>query len=303
MRPAAPERRFWAQAITSLSEFITASMSSGSLRSLVHIALTAGKKSSCRSAVRLTRVRTLLGCATAVASLVALLACRNEMRFLPGYLANVAPNVDGIVALDDGSTDGSHELLQSSPEVLEVLRVPPDRPRWDEVGNHRRLVAAALRHRADWLVCVDADERVERGFRARAERTIQSGRRLGRTAYAVQLRELWGSREHYRVDGVWGRKATARLFRARPDHEFDTRPLHAHKAPLQARDSGGRFPVADLIVYHLRMIRPEDRLARRRRYEALDPEARWQPGEGYAYLTDEEGLTLRSMRSGRRFVD
>lgn len=250
----------------------------------------------------LTRVRTLLGCATVVASLVALLACRDEMRFLPGYLANVAPNVDGIVALDDGSTDGSHELLQSSPEVLEVVRVPPDRPGWDEVGNHRRLVQAALRHGPDWLVCVDADERVERGFRARAERVIQSGRRLGHSAYAVQLRELWGSRERYRVDGVWGTKAPARLFRARPDHEFDTRPLHAHKAPLQARNDG-RFPVADLIVYHLRMIRPEDRLVRQRRYEALDPEARWQPREGYAYLTDEEGLELRRMGRGRGFVE
>ncbi len=30
--------------------------------------------------------------------LVALLACRDEMRFLPGYLANVAPQVDGILA-------------------------------------------------------------------------------------------------------------------------------------------------------------------------------------------------------------
>ena len=116
------------------------------------------------------------------------------MRFLPGYLASLAPNVDGIVALDDGSTDGSHELLQSSPHVLEVVRVPPDRPRWDEVGNHRRLVQAALRHAPDWLVSVDADERVERDFRARAERVIHRGHRSGHSAYAVRLRELWGSR-------------------------------------------------------------------------------------------------------------
>jgi hypothetical protein len=225
------------------------------------------------------------------------------MRFLPGYLASLAPNVDGIVALDDGSTDGTHELLQSSPHVLEVVRVPPDRPRWDEVGNHRQLVQAALRHAPDWLVSVDADERVERDFRTRAERVIRRGHRSGHSAYALRLRELWGSRKRYRIDGVWGNKAPARLFRARPDHEFDTRPLHAHKAPLQARDSQGRFPVADLIVYHLRMVRPEDRLARRRRYEALDPEARWQPREGYAYLTDEDGLRLRRMGRRRRFVE
>lgn len=235
--------------------------------------------------------------------LLAILPCRNEMRYLPGYVRNVGPQVDGIVALDDGSTDGSAEFLESRGEVLEVIRVPPGRPRWDEVGNHRRLVEAALRHGAEWIVSLDADERVERAFRPRAERVIWRGARFGHTAYAVKLRELWGSTERYRSDGTWGVKAPVRLFAARADHEFDERPLHSHKAPLQARSRSGRFPVADLEVYHLRMIRPEDRLARRRRYERLDPDARWQRLQGYAYLTDERGLALTPVGRGRRFVE
>ena len=105
-----------------------------------------------------------------------------------------------------------------------------------------------------------------------------------------------------RVDGVWGRKTAARLFRARADHAFDERPLHAHKAPLQARRLG-RFPIADLRVYHLRMLEEADRIARRRRYEALDPDARWQPGLGYAYLTDPSGLRLVAIPERRRFDD
>ncbi len=35
-----------------------------------------------------------------------------------------------------------------------------------------------------------------------------------------------------------------------------------------------------------------DRIARRDRYLALDPQARWQPGIGYDYLADERGLAL-----------
>jgi hypothetical protein len=234
--------------------------------------------------------------------LLALLAVRDEMRFVPGFLANVAPQVDGIVALDDGSRDGSGDYLAQLPAVLEVLRVPPDRPAWDEPGNHRALVAAGLRHGADWFIALDADERVERQFRPRAERVIRRGRLLGFSAYAVRLRELWDSRHAYRSDGRWRRKRPPRLFRARADHQFDPLPLHGAKAPLQARVLGA-FPVADLEVYHLRMIRRDDREARRDRYLALDPEARWQPGTGYAYLTDERGLRLRRVHPARDFEE
>jgi len=233
--------------------------------------------------------------------LLALLAVRDGMRHLPGLVRNVAPQVDGIVALDDGSSDGSAELLAACDSVLELLRVPPDRPAWDEVGNHRALVEVALRHDAEWILCVDADERLEQDFRERAERVIRRGRLFGYSAYAVRLRELWDDSGRYRVDGIWGRKAVARLFRARLDHEFDPAPLHGHKAPLQARRRG-RFPLADLEVYHLAMLRPEDRVARRRRYELADPERRWQ-AIGYEYLTDTRGLELRAVTPGRSWTD
>lgn len=223
------------------------------------------------------------------------------MHHLPGFVRNVAPQVDGIVALDDGSSDGSAELLAECDSVLELLRVPPGRPEWDEVGNHRALVAAALRHDAEWILCVDADERLERDFRERAERVIRRGRLLGYSAYAVRLRELWDEPSQYRSDGIWGRKAMARLFRAREDHQFDPAPLHGVKAPLQARRRG-RFPLADLNVYHLGMLRPEDRIARRRRYELADPERRWQR-IGYEYLTDTRGLELRGVTRGRSWTD
>lgn len=233
--------------------------------------------------------------------LLALLAVRDGMRHLPGFLRNVAPQVDGIVALDDGSSDGSAGFLAGHDAVLELLRNPPDRPVWDEVGNHRALVAAGLRHGAEWMLCVDADERLEREFRARAERVIARGRWLRYSAYAVRLRELWDAPTQFRGDGIWGRKMMARLFRARTDHQFDDRALHGHKAPLQAR-RGGRFPKADLTIYHLGMLRPEDREARRRRYREADPGNQWQ-AIGYDYLTDERGLVLQPVAPGRGFQD
>lgn len=232
--------------------------------------------------------------------LLAILAVRNQVEHLPDFIRNVAPQVDGIVALDDGSSDGSAEFLSSRPEVLEVLRVPPDRPRWEEMANHRALVTTAMRHGAQWILCLDADERIELAFRPRAERIIRRGRMVGVSAFAVHLRELWDSPYEYRVDGIWGQKTRARLFRPLPDQEFDTRELHGTKAPLQARRFG-IYPLASLNIYHLGMLRTEDRAARRRRYELADPEARWQPTLGYAYLTDVRGLQLQRIPHDRDY--
>jgi len=228
--------------------------------------------------------------------LLALLACRDEIAYLPSWLENVGPQVDGIVALDDASSDGSADLLESDPRVLEVIRRAHDRSAWDEVGNYRLLVDAARRHGGEWALSVDADERLERDFRARAERVIARGRPFGWRAYSVRLRELWDSADTYRSDGLWGRKRPERLFRLDPAAEMDPAELHAAKTPV-----GVRVIPADLQVSHLRMITPEDRLARRRRYERLDPHTRWQPDEGYAYLTDECGLELSPVPRRRGF--
>jgi GT2 family glycosyltransferase len=230
--------------------------------------------------------------------LIALVQFKDELRYLPGLFENLAPHVDGVVALDDGSTDGSAEYVAGRPEVLELL--PGLGGGWDEASNRERLIRAAWEHGADWLYGIDADERVERHFRARAERILARAEADGESAFYVRLRELWDAPDRVRVDGVWSRKLKACLFRARRDHAFDRREFHGHWAPRNDREDD-RFPIADLLVYHLRMVHADDRAARRARYEALDPEARWQ-SIGYAYLTSAEELVTAPLPYGRDFT-
>ncbi len=232
--------------------------------------------------------------------ILALLQFHNEMRYLPDYFRNVAPQVDGIIALDDGSTDGSGEFIAQQPAVQYLIRLAPRSPhRWDEPRNRRLLVEAALQYAPDWLIAVDADERLERRFRERAAAEIARAEQATYLAYAVTFRELWGGPDTYRADGLWGRKAQARFFKARPDHEFDPRPQHGHWAPLNSRHNGG-YPKANLIIYHLRMIHLEDRLARQAKYKRLDPGNHYQ-AMGYDYLTEEEGLRLQRLSAGREY--
>ncbi|MGE5234403.1 MAG: glycosyltransferase family 2 protein [Acidobacteriota bacterium] len=232
--------------------------------------------------------------------LLAVVHFRDEIRYLPDFLRNVAPQVDGIVALDDGSSDGSAELMAAHPAVLEVLRPAPRQPHsFDETRNRRLLCPAAARHGADWLIGVDADERLEDDFRRRAARAIARAERSGTTALSVIIREIWDDPRTWRADGAWGRKRHARLFRWRPDAVFDPRPLHGHWAPLDSQRDGG-FAEADVILYHLRMLRRADRVARRARWEAIDPRHEHQ-SIGYAHLTDETGLRLEPLPAGRGY--
>ena len=280
-----PRERWRLLATALLAPVATAAYSAGALRPAV-----AGG----------ARPRHRTGAAARPPRVLALLQCRDEMRFLPGYLENVGAQVDGIIALDDGSVDGSAELLAAHPAVLELLRNPPRAAReWDEPRNRRRLIETAMRHAPDWLVAVDADERLERGFRVRARREIARAACVGHLAYWVTLRELWNGPDTYRVDGIWGNKRRARFFKARPDAALDERALHGQWAPADSFREG-TSPMADVVIYHLRMIDPRDRAERQTRYQRLDPERRWQ-AIGYEYLTDETGLRLSRVSRRRRY--
>jgi hypothetical protein len=231
--------------------------------------------------------------------LLALVAFRDEMRFLPGLFENLAPQVDGVIALDDQSTDGSAEYVASQPLIAELLAVPPGaQGEIDDSRNQRRLTEAAWSHGADWLLGIDPDERVEREFRARAERAIDRAERLRRDALWVHFRELWDSPDRFRSDGVWGLKRKACLFRCSTDHQFDDRRLHSFWAPPTPPEG---WPQANLYLYHLRMIRAEDRQARFERYARLDPEAKYQE-IGYEYLVDDDGIELSTFEPGRDYV-
>src|SRR3712207_6444397 len=106
--------------------------------------------------------------------LLAAVAVHNEMRWLPGFVENVAPRTDGIVAFDDASTDGSGEFLAEHPGVLEVVR--SDAPHPDERDRFRILLDVLARHEPGWVIGLDADERLERDFRSRAERVMRRAR-------------------------------------------------------------------------------------------------------------------------------
>ena len=231
---------------------------------------------------------------------MALLMFRDEAEKLPGFFASIAPQVDGIVALDHGSVDGSEKLAACEPKVVEVLAYPKD-AQYDEGVQQRLLTEAGVRHGADWLLGIDADERLERGAGDRIRARIAEDGGQGSDAYALPVRELWDRRDVFRVDGIWGGKARTSLFRASCDHRFDERPLHAQWASVAGRPFG-QHPEIDARIYHLGSLSREDRAERQARQRRRDPDHRWQR-IGYDYLTDETGLELRRIGPDRDYED
>lgn len=221
------------------------------------------------------------------------------MRYLPGLFENLAPHVDGVVALDDQSVDDSADFVASQPSVLELLTVPPGSQGELEDGrNHRALTEAAWEHDPDWLLGIDADERLEMRFRERAETEIGRAEARGRSALWVRFCELWDGPTRFRSDGIWGQKRKACLFAASRGHRFHDMRVHAHWASVPEPRRG--WPQADLRVYHLRMLDPADRLRRVERYARIDPRHECQP-IGYDYMLDEEGLALETIQPDRMY--
>jgi len=234
--------------------------------------------------------------------IIGLLQARNEERFIKGWLENIAPAVDGIVALDDGSTDDTYKIISSHPKTLEVIRNPVGNE-WNEYANQVSLIKAGRRHGANWFLCLDADERIEERLGRDIGQLVTDADARKLDAFSLHLRDLWNDRHHYRIDGVWENRARFRLFRNVNTHtKFDPRRLHRHWLPLEIladiRNVGVAAPYA---IYHLRMIRAEDRLARYKRYTQIDPSNRFQQ-QGYEYLIDEKNLELAPVSPDRDFL-
>lgn len=234
-------------------------------------------------------------------TLIALLQAKNEAEHIGDWLENVGPAVDGIIALDDGSTDGTREILAAHPRVLELMSNPPGQS-WNEYANQVALIKAARRHGASWLLCLDADERLETALAGQLPALIAEADSRGVTAFALQLRDLWNDEEHYRADGDWAKRARYRLFRNIPtQNRFDPKPLHRSWMPLEMlaglKTTGVHLPFA---IYHFGMLTPAIRQARYERYRALDPDNRLQP-QGYEHLIDEAGLVLAEVTPDRGF--
>jgi glycosyltransferase involved in cell wall biosynthesis len=203
--------------------------------------------------------------------IVCLVPVRNEVGNLEGFLASAARVADAVVALDDGSTDGSGDVLRAHPLVARVLESPPRDgfAGWDDGANRNRLLRAAGELEPGWILSLDADERMDADDAAALRAFVAREARPG-FGYLLPWQAMRDDEEHCSPVVHW----LARLFAHRPGQRFADARLHAPALPTG-------IPRARLVrttfrIKHLGGMTAEDRAARYAKYRQADPQRRFQ---------------------------
>lgn len=203
--------------------------------------------------------------------LVCMLPARNAEHDLPEYLASVSTYSDAIVALDDGSTDGTYDILAAHPMVKVLLRNPvrTDYRDWDDAANRNRLLAASRDLQPQWLISLDADERIDKRD-AMSLRDFLLTDALPGFAYGFRHVPMRNDGEHFLPQYQW----VYRLFSAGNNQRFPA--LKLHFIPVPTSIPRYRWIRTTLRIQHLGGLTEEHRLRRFNKYLEADPLRKYQ---------------------------
>jgi glycosyltransferase involved in cell wall biosynthesis len=214
---------------------------------------------------------------------VCLLPARNCAYLLPGWFESISRVADAVVALDDGSTDDTGARLREHPLVVRLLTNPASEAgfsQWDDGENRNRLLAAAAELSPEWVISVDADERIPLEDAAALRRFLRHEAEPGH-GYSLASYRMIGDEDHYdRLD-----YDAYRLFAFERGHVFPTDRLHAPPIPTAIPRSQWRQTT--IRMKHLASLTSADRRARRAKFEQADPNHAWEPD--YAYTVQRPG--------------
>ncbi|MGH9413124.1 MAG: glycosyltransferase [Terriglobales bacterium] len=182
---------------------------------------------------------------------------RDAEADLPACLASVRGWVDEIVVADTGSRDGSRECAQSLG--AQVLEIP-----WEaDFARARNHALAAMS--TDWVLVLDADERLEPGSRQRWQAQFEAradALQVTIRNYVSSLQARIWDRPAQPNDGSWPEGSAypafiehqnVRLFRRHPDLYFVGR-VHESVGPRVA-PAGLRLGMSSSRIHHFGMVR------------------------------------------------
>lgn len=228
--------------------------------------------------------------------IICLCCFRNAHSYLPEFFSHLREYVDGFIVMNDRSDMADDSIAVTLDlKVITMLRRRSQNyaPFAYEQQNRRILLGEAGDEGADWVLCLDADERLELNF-LRSMRELCESRST--SVISVRVRDIWNKYGEFRTDGIWGNKRKSILFDLNYCDDYKNPPIGLHQPWVNTTIQ----PVehTDFNLYHLGSATGPLRAKRVRQHNQADPDKRWQ-SIGYDYLAKEDGLTLESIPEER----
>ncbi|GAB6171934.1 hypothetical protein JCM15765_14120 [Paradesulfitobacterium aromaticivorans] len=228
---------------------------------------------------------------------LAMLVSNESDRYLESVLKHAVQYIDAAVILDDASDDNTVEICQTILQDVPLTLVSNPEPGFhNEIILRKQLWEMAAATGPDWILLLDADE----VFEDKAPAVL---RELAAHSdiyhYSFRLYDMWAENS-YREDTYWSAHKVYRPFMVRYvpgfNYLWQETPQHCGRLPKNIYELPGE--TSQLRIKHLGWLKPEDRLAKYKRYQRLDPGAIYGIREQYESILNpqphlilwEEGL-------------
>jgi len=213
--------------------------------------------------------------------IVCLMQIRNESKHIPEVLQHLDSYCDGIVLLDDDSTDGSFEMAISDKLLLKVKK---DRgEKFDDLGNRNILLQLGHLFNAKWFLFMDADERFDKRY-SDLKRIIANS---AHDTILFRLVHIWNEKKSYRIDvprSEDGILLRYRMFRNRGFTQIQSdKQLHFPVTPFILNPNKLE---RDILILHYGLMDKNVRMRKFKDYSKQDNGGKLQ-GHGYDYLLDD----------------
>ncbi len=214
-----------------------------------------------------------------------------EKRYLRRVLESARNYITDAVIIDDASHDRTAEICEEILKDIPLKLIRNTSSKFsNEVSLRSQQWTETLSVNPDWILSLDADEIFE-------ERAATEMKKLAADPNAdslfFRLYDMWDE-EHYRSDQYWCAHLHFRPFmiRNRPGMRFKWNEMAQHC---------GRFPAlevskakrSELRLKHYGWAKREDREEKARRYQELDPDAKYGWKEQYDSILDNNPQLVR----------